>query len=286
VTDRLVASYWTIAGAPVPQPARWPFAARVKAAAEAGFWGMGLLAADYIATRERGFTDAELLRLTETHGVVVDEVEFLSGWSSDDEAMRQRALEIETQLFAAADAFGARQLNVGCSEMLGELPDIERVAERFGGLCERAASHGLTVAIEFLPWSGIPDATTAWEVARRAGQTNGGVLLDTWHFFRGNPSIEALRGIPAERIVGLQVNDGPAQPIGEIREETRHGRRLPGEGDFDLVGLIRVLDAMGVSAPWAVEVMSDLQASLPLDTAARSAFESTSGVLLRARKGG
>ncbi len=285
MNDRLVASYWTIAGSPVPEPARWTFEARVRAAAEAGFWGIGLLGADYVATRQRGFTDAELLRLIESYGIVVDEVEFLSGWSSDDEAVRAGALEAEAQLFAAADAFGARQLNVGCSEMLGALPDVERVAERFGALCERSAAHDLSVAIEFLPWTGIPDATTAWEIARRAGQSNGGVLLDTWHFFRGNPSIEALRAIPVERIVGLQINDGPGQPIGEIRDETRHGRRLPGEGDFDLVGLIGVLESMGVSAPWAIEVMSDLQASLPLAAAARAAFDSTTAVLQKARKG-
>ncbi|HEX5369873.1 MAG TPA: sugar phosphate isomerase/epimerase [Dehalococcoidia bacterium] len=282
--DRLVASYWTLAGAPVPEPARWTFEARVRAAAQAGFWGIGLLASDYVATRERGYTDAELLRLIESYGIVVDEVEFLSGWSSDDEATRARALEAETQLFAAADAFGARQLNAGCSEMLGELPDVERVAERFGALCERAAAHGLSVAIEFLLWSGIPDATSACEIARRAGKANGGVLLDTWHFFRGNPSIEALRAIPAERIVGLQVNDGPAQPVGAIRDETRHGRRLPGEGEFDLVGLISVLGAMGVNAPWGIEVMSDLQASLPLAAEARAAFDSTTAVLEKALK--
>ena len=283
MTDRILASYWTIAGSPVPEPARFTFEARVRAAAEAGFWGIGLLAADYVATRQRGFTDAELLRLVESYGIVVDEVEFLSGWSSDDGTVRESALEVEAQLFAAAAAFGARQLNAGCSELLGALPEVDSVAQRFAALCERAAAHDLVVAIEFLPWTGIPDATTAWDVARRAGAANGGVLLDTWHFFRGNSSTEALSAIPAERIFGLQVNDGPAQPVGEIRDETRHGRRLPGEGDFDLVGLVRVLQSMGVDAPWAIEVMSDTHAALPLAAAARDAFQATTALLQRAR---
>jgi sugar phosphate isomerase/epimerase len=105
------------------------------------------------------------------------------------------------------------------------------------------------------------------------------VLLDTWHFFRGNPDLDALRAVPPERIVGLQINDGPVAPIGEIRDETRRGRRLPGEGDFDLIGLIRTLREMAVDAPWGVEVMSELQASLPLPVAARAALESTRRVL-------
>ena len=189
------------------------------------------------------------------------------------------AQEAEAWLFQLADAVGARQLNVGCSESREKPVPVERMAERFGALCERANRHNLVVAIEFLPWSGIPDAETAWRVVEASGAPNAGVLLDSWHFFRGNPDFDALKAIPSERIVGLQINDGPAVPIGEIREETRHGRRLPGEGDFDLGRFVSVVRQMGVQAPWAVEVMSALQASLPVDVAARSAFESTRRVL-------
>ena len=279
MTERLVASYWTIAGALVGRPARWPFETRVLAAADAGFWGIGMHYEDYVAMRQGGASDADLRRIVKGHGVVVDEIEFLSGWSSEDEASRAKAREAEDALYALADAVGARQLNAGCSELLGSPAPIERVAERFAAVCDRAQSHGLVVAIEFLPWSGIPDVATAWEIVRAAGAANGGVLLDTWHFFRGNPDLDALRAVPPERIVGLQINDGPVAPIGEIRDETRRGRRLPGEGDFDLIGLIRTLREMAVDAPWGVEVMSELQASLPLPVAARAALESTRRVL-------
>ena len=279
MTERLVASYWTIAGAPVGQPARWSFEARAEAAAAAGFWGIGMHYEDYVAMRQRGVPDADLRRIVERRGVVVDEIEFLSGWSSDDEAVRGRAREAEDALYALADAVGARQLNVGCSELVGSSVVPERMAERFAAVCERAQAHGLVVAIEFLPWSAIADAATAWDVVKTSGAANGGVLLDTWHFFRGNPDYGALRTIPPERIVGLQINDGPGVPVGEIREETRRGRRLPGEGDFGLVTLVDALRQMGVQAPWGVEVMSELQASLPLDVATHAAFESTSRVL-------
>jgi sugar phosphate isomerase/epimerase len=283
MTDRLVASYWTVAGATPNDPARFPFEARVRAAAEAGFWGIGMQVDDYVRTRERGMSDNEMLRVLESSGMVVDEIEFLTGWSSDVEAIRMQSLRIEAALFAAADALGARQLNVGCGEFPDEVAPVERLAERFASLCERAAAHDLTVAIEFLPWSGIPDAATAWEVVRQSGATNGGVLLDTWHFFRGSPDLDVLRSIPPERITGVQVNDGPAQPVGEIRDETRHRRLLPGAGDFDLARVIQELEAMGVSAPWAIEVMSDDLATKDLRTVSRLAFDSTNSTLVKSR---
>lgn len=285
MTDRLVASYWTIAGATPNDPARFPFEARVRAAAEAGFWGIGMQVDDYVRTRERGMSDNEMLRVLEGSGMVVDEIEFLIGWSSDIEAIRVQSQRIEATLFAVADALGVRQLNVGCGEFPHEVAPVDRLAERFTALCERAAAHDLTVAIEFLPWSGVPDVTTAWDVVRQSGAPNGGVLLDTWHFFRGSPDFDALRSIPPDRIVGVQLNDGPAQPVGEIRDETRHRRQLPGLGGFDLARVIRELEAMGVSAPWAIEVMSDELATKDLRTACRRAFDSTSSVLAKARAG-
>jgi sugar phosphate isomerase/epimerase len=116
-------------------------------------------------------------------------------------------------------------------------------------------------------------------VVQASCATNGGILFDTWHFVRGRADYEALRAVAPGLIVGLQINDGPARPVGELRNETRHGRRLPGEGDFPLPAIIAVLEEMGVRAPWSVEVMSALQASLPVDVAARHAFESTQRVI-------
>jgi len=86
--------------------------------------------------------------------------------------------------------------------------------------------------------------------------------------------------------VGVQVNDGPAEPAGEIREETRHGRRLPGHGDFDLSRMVRELRTMGVSAPWAVEVMSDDLATKELRAACRLAFDATTAMLESAHADG
>jgi sugar phosphate isomerase/epimerase len=283
MTDRLVASYWTIAGATPNDPARFPFESRVRTAAETGFWGIGMHVDDYLRTRERGASDDEMLRLLESTGMAIHEIEFLTGWSSDVEAIRAHSLQVEAAIFAAVDALGARQLNVGCAEFPGEVAPVERLAERFAALCERAAAHDLTVALEFLPWSGIPDIATAWDVVRQSSAPNGGILLDVWHFFRGNPDFDVLRSVPADRIVGVQVNDGPAEAAGEIREETRHGRRLPGHGDFDLSRMVRELRAMGVSAPWAIEVMSDDLTVKELRAACRLAFDATTAMLESAR---
>ena len=91
------------------------------------------------------------------------------------------------------------------------------------------------------------------------------------------------RAAPAERIVAVQLDDADP-PQGAPYEDTLR-RRLPGEGTFDLVGLVQLLDGMGVEAPVSVEIIAPDHHARPVDQAARRAYEATRAVLTRARQG-
>jgi hypothetical protein len=88
-------------------------------------------------------------------------------------------------------------------------------------------------------------------------RTNGGLCLDCWHHFRGANDDGMLRAIPAERIFTVQFDDGPRQRVDPdyYTDCTRH-REVPGDGDFDLTGFLRLVAGMGVRLPLSVEVMS------------------------------
>lgn len=281
----LIAGYYTLsgsrAGAGEGEAASAPFEARVSAAAAAGYAGLGLLVDDYEALRANGRTDADLRAILDDHGMRVHEIEFLYHWTCRDErASFARALE--DRLYRMADGLGVRHVNMGDVNSPREMSPLDLAAERFAAICDRAADHGLLVALEFLPWSGIPDAATAWEVVRSAGRRNGGINLDAWHHFRGAADDEMLTAVPAERYVAVAINDAAAEVVGDLIEDTTRRRRLPGEGAFDLVGFLRLLDAHGVRAPLTVEILSDRQNERPTAEAARVAFDATRSVLARA----
>jgi sugar phosphate isomerase/epimerase len=136
------------------------------------------------------------------------------------------------------------------------LPD-EAIAEQFARFCDRAADVGCRVHLEFAARSGIPDVATAWDIVRRADRPNGGLLFDSWHFFRGRADLEALAAVPGDRIFAVQLSDGTAEPVGHWYDETMHHRLLPGDGAFDLVGAVRVLAATGALTLIGPEVISD-----------------------------
>jgi sugar phosphate isomerase/epimerase len=280
--DPLIASHYTLSGAPVGQPSRFSFAERVAAAADAGFVGLGLLVDDYASMRDAGISDAELRAILDDHGLRVLELEFLFDWTLDGGRGREAAAR-EATLHEMADLFTPDHLNVGDLNAPGEGPPIDVVVERFGAVCDRAAEHDARVALEFLPWTAIPDLRAAWDIVRGAARPNAGVLVDAWHYFRGNPDAELLASLPAGHVVAVQLGDADAEPVGPLFEDAMFRRRLPGEGAFDLTSLIRTLDRVGVAAPYSVEIMSSEEQARPVRDAATRAYRAARAVLNEAR---
>ena len=71
---------------------------------------------------------------------------------------------------------------------------------------------------------------------------------------------------------------------GPMPEDTMTRRRLPGDGTFDLVGLVRALDSIGVDVPYSVEILSTEHQALPVDEQARRAYDSTAALLELSRR--
>lgn len=238
---------------------------RIDAAAAAGFAGLSLFPADYRRAREAGHPDAELRARLADAGLAIAEIDPLLTWLPEaggagvrDEG-RDFLAASEDEFYAIADALGARAVNAALADPRGA--DESLVADAFAALCERAAAHGLLVTLEFLPWTPIGDAAAAARIARKAGRTNGGVMLDAWHRLRSGAPIAA---IDSACVLGVQLCDAPAAAEPDPIDETLHRRLLPGEGAADVVALLRHLEAGGCTAPLGVEVFSDALAALPV----------------------
>ncbi len=280
--EDLVLCAGTLAGA--------SFRERVEAAAEAGFSAISLFLGDYQQARAEGLSDAEMRRLLGDHGIALAELDPLMSWVPGAElgaSANERGAEFfqqrEEDFYAAADALGARSLN---AISITDNPLAKSaLAEAFAALCDRAAAHGLLVHLEFLPWTSIPDLDAALEIVELADRPNGGLMFDTWHHFRSRGKNERIRSVPGRRILALQINDAPREAEPNLVDETLHRRLLPGQGDIDLVEILRLLDEVGSPAPVGIEVFSDVLAGLPPREAAQRAGDAARAVLQQARDG-
>lgn len=176
------------------------------------------------------------------------------------------------ELMGMCEAFEVRSISA-----LAPFPTtitIQEMAEHFSALCFQAAKNDLRVHFEFTPKSPISDISSVWELIKLADQPNGGILFDTWHFFRVNPDFETLAKIPGERIFAVQVSDGGTDYVEGLLQDTFRHRLLPGKGVFDLVRVVQALGEIGALSNVGPEVLSTELFALPPIEAARQAAES------------
>lgn len=280
---RLVLAWGTVRDASFPD--------RVAAARQAGYEAIGLAIPYYRALIAAGWRDRDLAAVLAEWDVRINEVEVLFGFHGTPgpagvpgrPGLVYADPETERTAFHLADTFGVPFVQtVGTFDTRPVGPEV---ADAFGGLCDRAAAHGLRVALEFVPYSSIPDLATGLAVVTGADRGNGGLCVDSWHFFRGEPDLELLRTVPAERVFMVQFNDGPVPPVDADRmTDAVHHRTLPGEGDLDLRSFLAALDRPGVEAPLSVEIYSDELWRRPTRDAARQAAEATRAVVASAAR--
>ncbi|MET9244558.1 TIM barrel protein [Nonomuraea sp. NPDC003709] len=159
--------------------------------------------------------------------------------------------------FRTMERLGADLLLV-CSNVSPEaIGDDELAASQLRLLAERAAEHGIRIAYEALAWGRhVNEYLHAWRLVRMADHPNLGTCLDSFHILsRGSDPI-GIEAIPGEKIFFLQLADAPLLAM-DVLQWSRHYRCFPGQGNFDVAGLVRhVLDA-GYTGPLSLEVFND-----------------------------
>lgn len=229
-----------------------------------------------------GESDADMAAAAAANGVRVVDIEALFGVLEPDPSGRTSAFA--ERLFRLAEVFGAQSVGMH-SNFDG---DVDAAANRLGDLCDRAATHGVAIGVEPVPVTGLSDLKIAWQIIERSGRRNAGLVLDTWHFFRGAGTIEMVRLLPGAAFRTVQISDGSivGPPGLDYLEDTLSNRLPPGEGEFDLVGIVRALAEIGASVAWDMEICSSVLDRLPGTEAAWRAAQATRSVLALASDGG
>ena len=216
----------------------------VHVAAELGCAGVGLyvspvsmgpaldLTTDHAARRE-------VIGAVRAGGLAVGIVEPCLLREAPDWALLERTVAL------AADLGGG----VNC---IGFDPDVSRLHDSIGRLATLAASAGITLTVESYALSTLRTPADALAAARSAGP---GVRLsvDALHVIRSGCTWADVAALPPEMIAHVQLNDGPLAAPADRFDEAVYGRLPPGQGEFDLRGLLAVVPAtarLAIEAPF------------------------------------
>jgi sugar phosphate isomerase/epimerase len=250
---------------------------RLEAAAAGGFDRVSLSPIDVAAA---DCEPAELGRRIRAAGVEIELEGFMTWYPGERHEQIPLTAFGADEVLRMAEALRAASLTV-LARPTCDLP-ADDVAACFAAVCDRAADLGTRVQLEFMPAMAIADLPAAAAIVTTAARANGGLMFDTWHFFRGNPDFDALESLAGQHIFGVQVSDGGATVQGSVLEDT-FLRQLPGDGVFDLVRVLRALDGIGALGRVGPEVISPLTAAMAPAAAAEAGKARTRDLIDRAR---
>jgi sugar phosphate isomerase/epimerase len=153
------------------------------------------------------------------------------------------------------------------SHYRGSPTPIEVIAEDVAKACRLAAERGVSVALEFVPESGIPDLAAGHAIASMTGEPNCAVLLDTWHLARTGGTAADVRALPPGAIGAFQLADR-IKPAPDVTYVPMSGRSLPGEGELPLGEVVAAVLQNSPGVTIELEVFSEELAAMTVDAAA------------------
>ena len=221
------------------------------------FWLRALLA--------EGVTLEELARGMDDRSLACMEIAGIA--IGEEEATRA---ELDEQL-EYAEALGAEFLNARIVSSLDAA-----VTARVGACAEAFGRVGTKLALEFSRGTQLNSVSEGAALLREIDVPGAGVTLDTWHFFLRPEGVEweALEALPANFFANVQLSDGVPYEDGAFGEATMNRRRLPGDGDFDLVRFAELVLSKATNAsdlPIVIEVLSEDERRLaPAEFASRA----------------
>lgn len=223
-----------------------PLAERFAAATRAGFVDVGLSVRWMRLWLADGHSLDELRALVAEHGVRIGELEAIRVMTAEPDPLEDLAATLAERLRPA------RLQAIGPYE--GTLDDA---AARAARVADRFAAWGVEVVLEPLPFTNMRTPADAAAIIARADRPNLSMCMDVWHLYRNRLPLSHLDDL-WPTISTVQLNDGTVecQHPEDLREDCLLNRRVPGEGEFDLVGLLREQAEHRPDATFSIEVIN------------------------------
>jgi 2-keto-myo-inositol isomerase len=227
----------------------------IKAASRAGFELIEIWAAKLRVFLKTN-TVADLKNLLNDH-----HLEPYSINSIEHITFRNKADYLKIQ--AECEELSAVAGEIGCPYVVvvpGKLPENstkdEIVAESVKVLNELgdiAEKHNVSLAFEFLGQTdcSVQTLDLCNEIVEKVNRKNIGNVLDSFHFYAGNSTFEAIDSMKSEKLFIFHINDAENLP----KEQLTDAHRLyPGLGILPLKEIKSRLDKIGYNQPASIEI--------------------------------
>lgn len=240
-----------------------PLALQIELTRQAGFRQIGLWLKDVEAAMAEGEKLEGIKSHLDASGLQVAEICFIGGWQDADKV---RLNEVLNQTHRICDVSRA----LGC-DIVVTVPALAPgwltgAAERFRQVCQVAAEYDVRIALEFPGIAAeVKDLRNARDLISAAACPNGGLVIDTFHFFLGGSKIEDFEEVVPESIFLVHVSDAMDLPLEKLRIP-HDNRTFPGDGIIDYAPFFEQLNRLRYGGAISLEIWNrELQQSNPAE---------------------
>lgn len=228
----------------------------IRSAAAAGFELVELRSNklyDYLETK----TVEDLKALLVETGVGVLSINTLEHitWRTDED---YAAIKAECEKLSAISAA------IGCPYVLSvpgslrqgpkaEQEIIDESVRVLNELADISEPHGIKIGFEFLGEAGnsVTTLDLGSKIVDMVGRDSVGNVIDTYHFYAGNSSWEALENLDSKKLFIFHINDAEDLPKDQLNDSKR---LYPGLGILPVARMKEMLDRIGYDGPASVEI--------------------------------
>lgn len=227
---------------------------KVEAIARAGFDGVEIFENDFLAFDG---SPKDVGRMVRDFGLEITLFQPFRDFEGMPANLRHRTFDRAERKFDVMQELGTDLVLVCSNVSPVSLGGIDRAADDFRELGDRAAKRGLKVGYEALAWGRhINDHRDAWEIVRRADHNNIGLILDSFHTLSRKIDINSIRSIPKDKIFIVQLADAPLIDM-DLLYWSRHFRNMPGEGDLRVTAFTAAIAETGYDGYFSLEIFND-----------------------------
>jgi len=228
---------------------------KLTAASRAGFDGVEIFENDLLASR---LTPEEIRERCADLGLSIDLYQPMRDIEAVPEEEFGRNLRRARHKFEVMRRLGADTVLVCSSVHPHAVDDDDLAARQLGRLAGLAQEFGVRVAYEALAWGRhVSTYDHAWQIVERADHPALGTCLDSFHILSRGSDPKGIEDIPGEKIFFLQLADAPLLAM-DVLQWSRHHRCFPGQGGFDVAGLVGHVLRAGYDGPLSLEVFNDV----------------------------
>lgn len=228
---------------------------KLTAAARAGFDGVEIFENDLLASP---LTPEEIRARCADLGLTIDLYQPLRDIEAVPADLFAANLRRARHKFALMNRLGTDTVLVCSSVSPHAVDDDALAAEHLARLADLAQESGVRVAYEALAWGRhVSTWDHAWRVVETAGHPALGTCLDSFHILSRGSDPKGIEDIPGEKIFFLQLADAPPLAM-DVLQWSRHHRCFPGQGGFDIAGLLGHVLRAGYTGPLSLEVFNDV----------------------------